>query len=273
MGAPSSGLIAEIFLQYIEHSHLTRLTQKHKIINYCRYVDDILIIFDTNHFKILEIINGFNSVHPKLLFTAETEEDYTLNYLYLSINRTPTNLNAAIFRKPTFTDTIIPFTSSHSTQHKYATVRYLYNNLNTYNLNQQEHQQELNIIPNILHNNSFPIKPHKHPTPNRDKQKSTNTTKKWASFTYICKETSYITNIFKRTNLKITFRTTHTLANLLSHKNYAHDKYSCSGLYKLTCPDCHKAYVGQTGNSSPPATKNIRQHGAKTAIPPILLHA
>jgi hypothetical protein len=43
MGAPSSGLIAEIFLQHIEHSQLTRLTHKHQIINYCRYVDDILM--------------------------------------------------------------------------------------------------------------------------------------------------------------------------------------------------------------------------------------
>jgi len=66
MGAASSGLIAEIFLQHIEHSHLTNLTQKHKIINYCRYVDDILIIFDPNHTDIQEIINEFNSLHPKL---------------------------------------------------------------------------------------------------------------------------------------------------------------------------------------------------------------
>ena len=34
MGAPSSGLIAEFLLQYIEHTHLTRMSTKHKIINY-----------------------------------------------------------------------------------------------------------------------------------------------------------------------------------------------------------------------------------------------
>jgi len=33
MGAPSSGLIAGMFLQHTEHSHLTNLTQKHKMIN------------------------------------------------------------------------------------------------------------------------------------------------------------------------------------------------------------------------------------------------
>jgi hypothetical protein len=52
MGAPSSGLIAEIFLQYIEHLHLPHLTKRHKIIDYYRYVDDILIVFDTSHSNI-----------------------------------------------------------------------------------------------------------------------------------------------------------------------------------------------------------------------------
>jgi hypothetical protein len=41
MGAPSSGLIAEIFLQHTEHLHLAH---KHHILNYCRYVDDIILI-------------------------------------------------------------------------------------------------------------------------------------------------------------------------------------------------------------------------------------
>ena len=161
--------------------------------------------------------------------------------------RTPTSLRTAIFRKPTFTDTIIPFTSNHPTQHKYATIRYLYNRLDSYNLQQKEYQQEQNIIHNILHNNSFPIKPYKPQTPNPDKQINTHTWQKWALFIYIGKETSYITNISKRTDLKITFCTTYTLANLLTHKDYTHDKYSLSGVYKLTCPECHKTYVGQTG--------------------------
>jgi len=48
MGAPSS-FIAKIFLQHIDMAHLS---MKHKIINYFRYVDDILIIFSpTSAFK------------------------------------------------------------------------------------------------------------------------------------------------------------------------------------------------------------------------------
>ena len=185
MGAPSSGLIAEMFLQLIEHSHLTNLTLKHNIINYCRYVDDNLIVFDPNHSNLQMILN---SLHPKLRFTAETEDDCTLNYLDLSIRITPTGLRTAIFRKPTFTDTIIPFNSNHPIQHKYATVRYLYNRLESYSLQQSEYQQELNVIHNILHNNTFPIKPHKPTTPNPNKHVTTHTTQRWANFTYTGKK-------------------------------------------------------------------------------------
>jgi len=48
MGAPSSGLIAEFFQEHLEHRYLAHLANKHNIVNYCRYVD-ILLIFDSNN--------------------------------------------------------------------------------------------------------------------------------------------------------------------------------------------------------------------------------
>jgi hypothetical protein len=192
-------------------------------------------------------LTDFNSLHHKLQFTAETEKDHTLNYLDLSLHRTSTNIKTAIYRKPTFTDTIIPFNSNHPTQHKYAAIRHLYNRLNTYNLQHNEHTQELNIIHNILHNNSFPILQQKPPTQSTKTQDTPRPTHIWANFTYIGKETSYITNIFRRTELKMTFRTSNTLGNLLTQKHQHRDAYSRSGVYKLNFPECNKTYVEQTG--------------------------
>jgi hypothetical protein len=130
-----------MFLQHMEHTKLTHLTHKHKLINYCRYVDDIPLIFDSSHTNIQKILEDFNALHPKLLFTAEIELDHTLNYLDLCIHRTPTNFRIAIFRKPTFTDTTIPFNSNHPTTHKFAAIRHLYNRLDTYNLQHDEYIQ------------------------------------------------------------------------------------------------------------------------------------
>jgi hypothetical protein len=107
MGAPTSGLVAEFFLQNLENNHLTALADKHKIIKYFRYVDDILLIYDSDHTDTQKILNDFNAVHPKLNFTAEAESDYKINYLDVTIHRTPIGWKTAIYRKPTFTDTII----------------------------------------------------------------------------------------------------------------------------------------------------------------------
>jgi len=79
MGAPSSGITAEIFLQHLAHLHLAHLTHKHHIINYCRYVDDIFLIFDSNRTCIQSILKDFNALHPELQFTAEAEKHHALN--------------------------------------------------------------------------------------------------------------------------------------------------------------------------------------------------
>ena len=163
MCAPSSGLISELFLQ-MEHVHLARLSTKHKIIDYFRYMDDILLIFNSNHTDIQTILNDFNAVHPKLKFTAEIETDNKINYLDLTIHRTPTDWKMSIYRKPTFTDTIVPYTSNHPTQHKFAAIRFLYNRLNTYDLPTGEYERKEQIIHNILENNSSPVRLQKPPS-------------------------------------------------------------------------------------------------------------
>ena len=176
MGAPSSGLI-EFFLQHIEHQHVARLSKKHKIINYFRYADDILIIFDPNHSGIQNILADFNTLHPNLQFTAEMEENKTINYRDITIHRTPSNWKIAIYRKPTFTDTIvIPYTSNHPSQHKHAAVKFLYNRLHTYDLQLDEFLPEENTIQNILYNNSFPTQPH-HPKPQKQRLHTHTNTK------------------------------------------------------------------------------------------------
>ena len=118
----------------LEDNHLAHLVNKHKITAYFRYVDDVLLIYDSHHTNIQNIQNDFNMIHPNIKFTTETETNNKINYLDITIHRTPTNWVTSIHRKPTFTDTIIPYSSNHPTQHKYAAIRYLYHRLDTYHL-------------------------------------------------------------------------------------------------------------------------------------------
>jgi hypothetical protein len=120
--------------------------------------------------------------------------------------------------------------------------------VDSYHLNKEEHKREENTIHNILLNNSFPLPRHKRHTPKQHPPHQPPENKhKWTVFTYTGKETMYITNLFKRSDLRITFRTNNTLHNLLTHKTHHQDKFTRSGVYRLTWPDCGKAYVGQTG--------------------------
>ena len=84
-----------------------------------------MLIYDTHNTDIKNIQNDFNNIHPNMKFTAETEPDNRINFLDITIYRTPTNWVISIHRKPTFTDTIIPYTSNHPAQHKYGAIRFL----------------------------------------------------------------------------------------------------------------------------------------------------
>jgi hypothetical protein len=81
--------------------------------------------------------------------------------------------------------------------------------------------------------------------------------KKWTIFTCVGKGTSYIINVFRQTDFKTAFHTNNTIRNLLSHTNPAPDKFSLLGVYKLTCPDCNKEYIEQTGR---PFTTQYIEH-------------
>ena len=47
MGSPISSTVAEIFIKHFEDAHIKQVLDNRIIIFYNRYVDDILIIYDT----------------------------------------------------------------------------------------------------------------------------------------------------------------------------------------------------------------------------------
>jgi hypothetical protein len=70
--------------------------------------------------------------------------------------------------------------------------------------------------------------------------------KKWVTFTYTGNYIRKITKLFKDTNLKVAFKTTTAVGKLVSD-NHITNTYEQSGIYKMTCQNYPKVYVGQTG--------------------------
>ena len=84
--------------------------------------------------------------------------------------------------------------------------------------------------------------------------------KKWAIFTFHSPKVTKITNLFKQADIKIAFKSTNTIQQQTRPKNrgMTHD-HNKSGIYKLMCKTCNKAYIGQTSrNLSLRFRKHIR---------------
>jgi hypothetical protein len=69
MGAPTSALLAEIFMQHMEHNYIISTLTKHNILDYHRYVGGILIIYNEDHTDIDDTLKEFNSIHPNIKYT------------------------------------------------------------------------------------------------------------------------------------------------------------------------------------------------------------
>ena len=70
---------------------------------------------------------------------------------------------------------------------------------------------------------------------------------KWVAFTHFSPAVRMITNIFKKSNIGIAFRTTNTIFKQLFLEGCTNQ--DPSSIYKIKCNTCNKAYVGQTGRA------------------------
>jgi hypothetical protein len=144
MEAPTSAILAEIFIQYLEHTSIINIHKKKtaSLIN-----TDMLTICWSCTTKITTNIENtladFKSIHPNIQFTIETETHNKLNYLHLTITNLHNTLALIIYGKPTFTDLIIHNDSCHPQEHKNAAINYLINHMNTYPITDTKKNQEL----------------------------------------------------------------------------------------------------------------------------------
>jgi hypothetical protein len=104
---------------------------KHKILSYHRYVDDILIIYNSFNTDINKTLLEFNNVNRKIQFSIQEEINNQINFLDLTISRLHDSLQFGIFRKPTTTD-MIHNTSCHPAEHKMSGINYLINSVTIY---------------------------------------------------------------------------------------------------------------------------------------------
>jgi hypothetical protein len=145
MGASTSAILAEIFMQYLEYNHIINILQKHHITDYHRYGDDILIIYNEDCTNIDNTLQEFNLVHPNIQYTIQKQTNNKLNFLEITIKNMHNRFTFNIYRKPTTTDIIMYENndSCHPNEHKNSAIRYLINRMNTYPISSNHKHLEL----------------------------------------------------------------------------------------------------------------------------------
>ena len=140
-------------MTYLEDNCLNKLS--FKPIFFKRYVDDIITGIPST--DVDSMLHCFNSYHPRLQFTFETELDKTSNFLDIKIIRKSKGLVFDWYIKPTSSGRFIDFNSSHPKCHKVGLICHLVDK--AVKLSDKEfHDKNLEIVKRILYNNNFPKK-------------------------------------------------------------------------------------------------------------------
>ena len=107
MGSPLGPALANIFVGFYE-SRLFDNTAKPGF--YFRYVDDSFVIFGSelvcDHLQ-----EKLKLLHPALTFTIEKEQNNSLNFLDVLVEKEGNGFLTSIYRKPTFTGEYIRWNS------------------------------------------------------------------------------------------------------------------------------------------------------------------
>lgn len=115
------------------------------VFHWARYVDDIFCIWVGNDTQLDLFLKFINSFHQQLQFTIETESQNTINFLDLTISKEQQTLHFQIYRKPTFTDTVIHAQSRQSMSIKLSSFHSMVNHLLKLPLSRDSFLKEVNI--------------------------------------------------------------------------------------------------------------------------------
>ena len=254
MKSPISGTMVKIFIQNLGDSFVKHLLDSKSITFYSRYVDDILKIYDSSYTNPNAIKQYANTIHNNPQINPSPQNAGKINFLDLTFTRKTTSLEKDIFPKPTTNNTTINYLSNHPLEHKLAAYRYYIERIFSLPLNKENQLKEWTTIPDIARSNKFPDnilirlrqqiqQEINHTTPPTGFKSNTQ----WTTFTYVSQQIRKITNIFRHTNVKITFKCNNKISQPMKPNtdNYT-PYYNRSGIYKLTCNTCKLAYVGQT---------------------------
>jgi len=257
MGSPLSPIIADVILQKLESDSLNNFHIQP--IFYYRYVDDIALSAPYSCLK--DLLQQFNSFHPRLKFTMEIGGD-TLNFLDLSLIKKDDGLIFNWFHKPTFSGRFLNYISQHPFTHKKGTIIGLIDKVMMLS-HPSFHKENFDFIIQILMDNGYPIdlifstikrrlsfRIDQYKPDNRNLVNNTHISQRTPYFTipYISSIAKKFILYFKNISFcKLAFTCYNKLNKFIKvYKDPLSPASRPNVVYKISCHDCEASYVGQT---------------------------
>jgi hypothetical protein len=154
MGNPLSGIMADIALDAIISQAVEKLEEMGIRLTFLKkYVDDLCVAANVNNID--TILTIFNQIHPNIIFTIEKEQNQCISFLDLTLIRYGTNVTTQWFNKPTSSNRILNFLSSHPKNMKINTARSFA--IRVLNLSHKRfYMENCETIFKILEKNNYP---------------------------------------------------------------------------------------------------------------------
>ena len=162
MGSCISPIIASFYMENIEH--IVIATFHTRLSLWLRTVVDTFCIFNKDH------INHFhthlNSICSHFQFTVKKELKFSLLFLDVLVKRNSRNgsittnslLSTTIYRKLTYINRYLHYTSHHSKHQKLTTAKALFCRVNTHITDRTQKHSELQSKRSTLRINGFPTR-------------------------------------------------------------------------------------------------------------------
>ena len=128
MGTHMAPCYANIFIGWFKNQFVYTFPQQPLI--WCRYIDDIFLIWTRGMDNLQEFISHLNTCHPTIKFTSEISETH-VPFLDILVSKNENHINTDLYCIPTDTHNYLLYTSCHC-----GRAKMLYHNLNSSDLDE-----------------------------------------------------------------------------------------------------------------------------------------
>ncbi|XP_023241943.1 uncharacterized protein LOC111640176 [Centruroides sculpturatus] len=249
MGSPLAGTLCEMVLATLENAML--LKYEAQMITYVRYVDDVLIFWNTKP-NVQSFIKDINDNRFGLELELEQKNDKTIHFIDLDIQiNSVRDFTTKVCRKPAYNPIFIPWISNDSPAYKIAAFRALIARAYSHCNNTKDRTDELNYIYNLAKKYGINVKAIISKSKTRPKKRNLPNKEGVLTVEYNASLNNIFRRVGKAKNKRILYKKILTTYQLLRSDKDVVDKRTPPGVYKIPVTDSRRRSklmcIGATG--------------------------